>query len=58
MIKKTETDEAKPFLSNRDKKLKPHRTQFWCGVCDATLVAPGSKCPRCDTRDVPRRLRK
>ena len=58
MIKKSEDDEVKPFLSNRDKKLKPRKTQYWCACCDGDLVAPGSKCSRCGKRDAERRLKK
>ena len=44
--------------SERDKKLSPRRTKFWCMGCDMNLVAPGSKCEVCGVRNEKRRLRK
>lgn len=43
---------------NRIRARAAQRGKSWCGGCDAALVGPGSRCPKCGRRQLPRRAKK
>lgn len=43
--------------TNREKSMEPKRGVFWCGACDAQLVANGRKCPNCHSFNGTRTLK-
>lgn len=46
------------LITNRDKKLSPRRTKFWCWGCDANHISPGGKCKVCGYKDPSKRKKK
>lgn len=48
----------KNWETNRDTARKPRIGKFWCDRCDGYLVGPGTKCPRCGKKQLPKRNRK
>ena len=45
--------------TNREKRLTAVKDGFfWCGSCDAYLVARGAKCGNCGAKPVHRTLKK
>ena len=43
---------------NRYNSLKNKKGKFWCDFCDAYLVYPGQKCPKCGKKQLKRKLKK
>ena len=41
----------KDWMTNRDKKLEPKHSKFWCYKCDACLVNRYKKCTNCGHRN-------
>lgn len=45
-------------MTNREKKLAPRRTKYWCFGCDRNLIAPAQKCSVCGFKDNSKHKRK
>jgi hypothetical protein len=44
--------------TNREKRMTPKRTKFWCGRCDAAIVGLRGKCKNCGFKHGKKRLKK
>jgi len=45
--------------TNRELKREPHKPgRMWCNICDAALIFPGNRCPRCKHKDATKREKK
>ncbi len=43
---------------NRNKSKSNRKGKFWCWGCDAYLIHPGQKCPKCGKKDTFKNIKK